>query len=176
MIYRAVKDDMWAVQAQEDGTWYLYRIDRDKACITRQEWLELRSRVDAFFEATTDAEINLYNREMRERYEDRYCEEAKAVASQDRQPRSGYVYLLHGTGTDWYKIGQSINPSVRLKQLGTRAPFPIETVGVYGASDMDAEELYWHERFRSKRVEGEWFVLTKDDVSAFLRLCEEDGI
>ena len=113
-------------------------------------------------------------------------EEARSIKSreEDRQrpkpgktKKPGYIYLMHGLGTEWYKIGLSKNPSVRAQSLGTKSPFQIEILKTYKTKNMKPEEEYWHERFSSKRTEGEWFTLNDADILEFVRYGEErDGM
>jgi len=81
----------------------------------------------------------------------------------------GYVYLLkHGSRRE-YKIGRTINPLRREGEVGIELPEKLQPIHYIKTDDPPGVEHYWHTRFASKRKEGEWFVLTADDVRAFKR-------
>jgi predicted flap endonuclease-1-like 5' DNA nuclease len=108
------------------------------------------------------AEEDAYNEAVREK-------DAKPTIKQPVD-KSGYIYLIHGVGTKWYKIGQSINPEVRREELGTQGPFKYAQVWAFTVNDMDAVEDFLHRHFAHRRVEGEWFVLSEWDIEAFKRV------
>lgn len=77
--------------------------------------------------------------------------------------RTGYVYLIQSpTGT--YKIGRTVDPDNRMKTFTVKLPFEVEYVCTIQTEDMHALEKQLHGHFASKRVSGEWFSLTPDDV------------
>ncbi len=81
----------------------------------------------------------------------------------------GYVYLLkHGSRRE-YKIGRTNNPMRREGELGIQLPEKCQPVHYIKTDDPAGVEAYWHNRFASKRKEGEWFALTPQDVRAFKR-------
>ena len=81
----------------------------------------------------------------------------------------GYVYLIkHGSRRE-YKIGRTNNPLRREGELGIQLPEKCEPVHYIQTDDPAGVEAYWHRRFENKRKEGEWFVLTPQDVRAFKR-------
>lgn len=79
----------------------------------------------------------------------------------------GYVYMLKSG--KYYKIGKTTSPLRRLGQLGIELPQASEHVHTIETDDPSGIETYWHNRFRDKRLNGEWFDLTRDDVRAFKR-------
>jgi hypothetical protein len=79
----------------------------------------------------------------------------------------GHVYLLKHDKV--YKIGWSIDAARRYKEIRIQMPHKTEEVHVIETDDPPGIEAYWHNRFRDKRLEGEWFALTADDVKAFKR-------
>lgn len=77
-----------------------------------------------------------------------------------------YVYLMHDTTNDYYKIGISNNPEYREKTLQSEKPtiemicckeYPIRSIA-------EAFEAALHKTFAGKRIRGEWFSLTQTDV------------
>ena len=79
----------------------------------------------------------------------------------------GHVYMLrHSTE---YKIGRSSDPTRRYKEIRVQMPFDTEEVHVIETDDTVGIEAYWHNRFASKRLNGEWFRLSVQDVNAFKR-------
>ena len=78
--------------------------------------------------------------------------------------KEGYVYLVYfGIGT-YYKIGFSRRVEIRLKEFGAQMPFAPTIEHVINTDDVYALESSFHEYFKTKRIRGEWFDLTPDDV------------
>lgn len=81
-----------------------------------------------------------------------------------KYPETGYVYLLQSP-TGAYKIGKTKNPDDRMKTFGVKLPFEVSYTCVI-SSEMYAQlERELHERYAEKRLNGEWFALTINDVA-----------
>ena len=78
------------------------------------------------------------------------------------QHRVGYVYLIKDR--DLYKIGMSENPNIRARQFNGNLVLTIPTY------DMIKTESAIHEAFNDKRVYGEWFNLSDDDISLIVSI------
>lgn len=76
------------------------------------------------------------------------------------------TYLI--TDGNLYKIGKSIDPEKRFKQLKTANPY-IEMV-CYGNG---VSEAYLHSLFFQKRKSGEWFDLSDENLQKCVRLISE---
>lgn len=77
-----------------------------------------------------------------------------------------YVYLMHDTVNNFYKIGISNSPEYRERTLQSEKPsiimvcyksFPKRKIA-------EALEKVLHEVYSSKRVRGEWFSLNEEDI------------
>jgi hypothetical protein len=81
----------------------------------------------------------------------------------------GYVYLLqHGSKRE-YKIARTSNTIRREGEIDIELPHGVEPIHVITTDDAAGIENYWHRRFAAKRLKGEWFALSADDVRAFKR-------
>jgi hypothetical protein len=83
----------------------------------------------------------------------------------DANEKIGHVYLLKHDKV--YKIGKSIDASRRYKDIKVQMPHKTEEIHVIKTDDPSGIEAYWHNRFKDKRLEGEWFKLSAYDVKAF---------
>ena len=79
----------------------------------------------------------------------------------------GYVYLMKSG--KYYKIGRSSSPGRREYELDIKLPEKVELVHQIKTDDPEGIEQYWHNRFKEKHKRGEWFLLSRKDISAFKR-------
>ena len=89
----------------------------------------------------------------------------RAREEDDAKKEIGHVYLLKHDKV--YKIGKSIDASRRYKDVEFQMPQRTEEIHIIETDDPSGIEAYWHNRFKDKRLEGEWFKLSADDVKAF---------
>lgn len=80
-------------------------------------------------------------------------------------PSEGIVYLLKSG--PHYKIGKSVNFEKRLTQIKLQLPHAVEVIHVIHAADHSRAESYWHRRFITRRLNGEWFELSEAEVAEF---------
>ena len=86
--------------------------------------------------------------------------------SSEKPKASGYVYLVKSGRR--YKIGFTSNHWQRKSEIHKQTSEGIEEIHTIAAIDDPAGiEKYWHERFGAKRLHGEWFDLSPEDISAF---------
>lgn len=81
---------------------------------------------------------------------------------------SGYVYLIGNSIFGWYKIGKSIKPEVRIKDLGILLPFKIKVYSVWIAKNHHLMESSLHEIYSNNRINGEWFEFTGEEIGKLI--------
>ncbi len=72
-----------------------------------------------------------------------------------------YVYIMMNSRTGYFKIGRSKDPLKREKTLQSEEP---DIMLLHHWKAEPAQERELHKKFVSKRVRGEWFKLTIDDL------------
>jgi hypothetical protein len=83
------------------------------------------------------------------------------VSTYPRSTKNQKVYLIFDRNTGLYKIGKSNNAVKRETTLAAQLPF-IELVCVIDSVNVTERSL--HHVYKTKRVRGEWFNLTQEDV------------
>jgi len=79
----------------------------------------------------------------------------------------GFVYLMKSG--KYYKIGRSVCAEKRAYEIGLQLPEKLKLIHRIKTDDPVGIESYWHQRFADKRMNGEWFDLTRQDVTTFRR-------
>lgn len=82
-----------------------------------------------------------------------------------KNEKKGCVYFFRHVGLEPIKIGYSENPSPinRFYQFKTYAPFGAEIIGFIQTEEAKEIESKLHQKYSSKRLEGEWFLLSEED-------------
>jgi hypothetical protein len=83
--------------------------------------------------------------------------------SKEEESLEDYVYLAH-CDTGHHKIGISNRPFDRIKHFDTIMPVSVTLVHYFQADSAIQAETLLHNAYRERRVSGEWFDLTCEEV------------
>jgi len=86
----------------------------------------------------------------------------------------GYVYLIHAVGSNYYKIGKSVNPDRRILQIAPQMPFPVRFIHLWHSNFMSLGEAYLHRVFQEHRTNGEWFAFAPEQLCSLLTSLGEN--
>lgn len=89
-----------------------------------------------------------------------------SVHPMDDEKRKTQVYLMRNVRNGLTKIGIPVDPKYREKTLQAEEP---EVELLWSASGDALDERALHSRFSNRRVKGEWFNLTEDDIRRITR-------
>ncbi|CAH1002632.1 hypothetical protein LEM8419_03504 [Neolewinella maritima] len=85
------------------------------------------------------------------------------------KPKQTFIYMMRDHHSGATKIGRSKRPTVRERTLQSEKP-DIEMIGYWPGTN--ADEMRLHAIYAHKRVRGEWFDLTEDEVCSVRTYCE----
>lgn len=84
------------------------------------------------------------------------------------------LYLIYAKELKRVKIGFSKKPENRLKQLQTGSPVQLELFAFTSAHFKEQSESQLHDKYKAKRVKGEWFQLENLDYIELLEQWDFD--
>lgn len=79
-----------------------------------------------------------------------------------RSAKAGVVYILKSAYG--YKVGRTRSIPDRMRAFGVKLPFIYTIPLVAWFEDCHEAESRYHQRFASKRINGEWFDLDAEDI------------
>jgi len=85
-----------------------------------------------------------------------------------------FTYCIRNDANGMAKIGRSINPTARLRQLQTGSPHPLRLVCAIAGNERT--EAVVHDLFSWARLSGEWFDDAGGDISAEMLRIAKIGI
>ncbi|VVA43836.1 conserved hypothetical protein [Candidatus Roizmanbacteria bacterium] len=98
---------------------------------------------------------------------EKYKNENKTEEENTEKKTHGWVYLIKHGSYNQYRIGKATNLLRRLGQNRIELPEKITPVHSIETVDITGVETYWLNRFKSKRLNGDWFNLSRSDVKEF---------
>jgi len=87
----------------------------------------------------------------------------------ETEKTDGFVYMVREQHSKYYKIGKTFDVPRRHREIALELPGDMKKIHSIRTDDPTGIESYWHKRFENKRVKGEWFALTAEDIRAFKR-------
>lgn len=85
----------------------------------------------------------------------------------------GYIYLAFDENTGLYKIGFSRKPNLREKTLQSEKP-TIKFIICKNGTIKDETKL--HRVYKEKKIRGEWYGLTNDDVVEIIKAFNQSKL
>jgi hypothetical protein len=82
-----------------------------------------------------------------------------------------HVYLIQSLENSYYKIGISIHPRKRVKELQTGNHSPLKLVETYRSEHANLIERALQARYSHLRREGEWFEMSVENEILFVNEC-----
>lgn len=84
----------------------------------------------------------------------------------------GYIYLICDPNQNTYKIGVTRNlVQDRIKKLQTGNASELHMIHTVKTEYPFRLETMLHNKFKDKKVNGEWYSLSQDDITNFKKIC-----
>lgn len=85
--------------------------------------------------------------------------------------KEGCVYFFRHVGLSPVKIGYSENesPISRFQSFKMYAPYGAEMLGFINCENPHKMEMELHKKYSCRRINGEWFEITEDEVSEIIK-------
>ena len=103
---------------------------------------------------------SLVNKAEYEKVEKRKEEREKAL-------NKGYIYFILNEANGLIKIGRSADVENRLYQLQYKTGQPLRLLKKIPSDSVVQQEKELHELYSNKRIHGEWFDITEEDINIF---------
>lgn len=84
-----------------------------------------------------------------------------------------YVYLIQSLENSYYKIGLSIHPNKRIKELQTGNSSELKLIETYQSKFAHIIEKTLQRRYSHLRKEGEWFEFSISNEVSFINECKK---
>lgn len=89
----------------------------------------------------------------------------------------GFIYLIECNRLDSdsivYKIGYSKDVEKRIKELTTGNDGSLALIHKYKSEFGTKIEASLHNLYNHKKIKNEWFLLEKQDIDNFTKICEK---
>lgn len=94
-----------------------------------------------------------------------------------QKPKSGpgWIYVLDNC-LGHYKIGRTNELHTRMKQLHIQLPFRVILYYAYQVDNAIQAEQELHDFYHERRLNGEWFALTEDDLDQIAFFANYSGV
>lgn len=93
----------------------------------------------------------------------------------DKYKEPTYIYIIGEVGGVEVKIGRSVNPGQRLKQIQTGYPNKLVLWGFCKEHD-DFTEKQVHKLIKNSKIGGEWFYVSKEVWDIINRVKESSKL
>ena len=102
------------------------------------------------------------------------CSAANTSKTTDEKKTKPKLYIIGLSGVESiYKIGISVNPHRRLKQLQTGCPFLLKLMWTMGVPNAQEMEKRLHMCLKASHVSGEWYKIDGDVVGLVTSLLPQ---
>lgn len=155
-------------------------VDQQGCVVTSDQLRELIAIASEAFELLPDEDLEQYNLNQRERrfmgwieqnsgqpYEEHVAGIRPKRVPRVHKPQPGYVYVVEGGG--YYKIGKAKDIRNRTTWFELKLPFEVKLVYLIESEYYSETEKELHLAFANKRINGEWFDLTEEDLDYIMR-------
>ncbi len=82
-----------------------------------------------------------------------------------------HVYLIQSLENSYYKIGVSVHPEKRVRELQTGNSSPLRLIETYQSEFANKIEKTLQRRYSHLKKEGEWFEMSISNEVSFLQEC-----
>jgi predicted GIY-YIG superfamily endonuclease len=161
-IYRSIVGNFWSFVNPTDAPEVMIPYEQMGFLHTKEDWEEVKRGVDLFFDTyMSPEEVKAYNYEkLNPAPHDKPRENEPTETVRAKKP--GFVYLARSE-SGYFKIGISKHPQKRIEQLNN-GPLEVVLLHTFHADNAIVAEEVLHSYFSEKKVKGEWFNLSREDV------------